>query len=122
MGRTRGRGRPRAGLRGSSRFAGDLADDGVSESRSWVESKVAKKNSRHWDEEILTSQEARGLLKIGRTKLWELTTAASIPAYRLGEGKTSPLRYKKSDLLGWLERHRFASERNATKEKREETV
>jgi hypothetical protein len=87
-----------------------------------MESKVAKKKPRGWDEEILTSQEARELLKIGRTRLWELTTTASIPAYRLGEGKTSPLRYKKSDLLGWLERHRFASKPIATKEKRGETV
>ncbi|MBZ5638234.1 MAG: helix-turn-helix domain-containing protein [Acidobacteriia bacterium] len=80
------------------------------------------KDLRHWDEEILTSREARGLLKIGRTKLWELTATESIPAYRLGEGKTAALRYKRSDLMNWLERHRYASERDGMKEKREETV
>lgn len=54
-------------------------------------------------DEILTSREARLLLKIGRTKLWELTRTGRIPAYRVGEGKTSDLRYKRSELLQWLE-------------------
>jgi excisionase family DNA binding protein len=57
-------------------------------------------------EEILTSREARELLKIGRTKLWELTRDCRIPAYRVGEGKTSDLRYKKSEILHWLEANR----------------
>ena len=54
-------------------------------------------------EEILTSREARSLVKIGRTKLWELTRSGKIPAYRVGEGKTSDLRYKRSELMRWLE-------------------
>ena len=54
-------------------------------------------------DEILTSREARQLLKIGRTKLWELTRSGTIPAYRVGNGKTSDLRYKRSELLRWLE-------------------
>lgn len=54
-------------------------------------------------DEILTSREARSLVKIGRTKLWELTRSGKIPAYRVGEGRTSDLRYKKSELLAWLE-------------------
>ena len=54
-------------------------------------------------EEILTSREARSLVKIGRTKLWELTRSGKIPAYRVGEGRTSDLRYKKSELLAWLD-------------------
>ena len=58
-------------------------------------------------EEILTSREARDLLKIGRTKLWELTKKSVVPAYRLGRGKTSGLRYKRSVLLAWLEEHRI---------------
>jgi len=62
-----------------------------------------------YEEEILTSREARELLKIGRTKLWELTVQAEIPAYRIGEGKTSSLRYKKSELLTWLEKNRIRS-------------
>ena len=51
---------------------------------------------------ILTSREARQLLKIGRTKLHELTRRRVIPAYRIGMGKTSSLRYCRKDLLGWL--------------------
>ena len=57
-------------------------------------------------DEILTSRDARELLKIGRTKLWELTRDCKIPAYRVGEGKTSDLRYKKSEILHWLEANR----------------
>jgi len=53
-------------------------------------------------EEILTSREARKLLKIGKTKLHELTRAQMIPAFRIGVGKTSALRYRRNDLLQWL--------------------
>ena len=52
--------------------------------------------------DILTSREARGLLRIGRTKLHELTRQQIIPAYRIGKGKTSSLRYRRSALLEWL--------------------
>jgi excisionase family DNA binding protein len=58
------------------------------------------------EDEILTSVEACRFLKIGRTKLWELTRTHSLPAYRVGEGKTSGLRYKKSELIRWLEGNR----------------
>jgi hypothetical protein len=54
------------------------------------------------EEEILTSREARTLLKIGRTKLHELTHMQAIPAFRVGSGRTSGLRYRKTDLLEWL--------------------
>ena len=57
-------------------------------------------------DEILTSREACELLKIGRTKLWELTRTSLIPAYRLGSGKRSGLRYKRSELLAWLDNDR----------------
>jgi excisionase family DNA binding protein len=58
------------------------------------------------EDEILTSREAMELLKIGRTKLWELTRDNVIPAYRVGNGKSSGLRFKRQDLLEWLERNR----------------
>jgi excisionase family DNA binding protein len=58
-------------------------------------------------DEILTSREAQQLLKIGRTKLWELTRTNEIPAHRLGNGKRSELRYKRSELLAWLDRNRI---------------
>jgi hypothetical protein len=53
-------------------------------------------------ERILTSREARAFLRIGRTKLHELTRNQRIPAYRIGDGPTSSLRYRMSDLLAWL--------------------
>ena len=64
-------------------------------------------NVKERQDEILTGREARELLKIGRTKLWELTKKSVIPAYRVGTGKTSSLRYKRSELLEWLERNRI---------------
>jgi len=57
-------------------------------------------------EEVFTSREAREFLKIGRTKLHELTHRKMIPAYRIGDGRTSALRYLRSDLLDWLFRQR----------------
>lgn len=63
--------------------------------------------ARYQEDEILTGREARELLKIGRTKLWELTKQNIIPAYRVGTGKTSSLRYKRSELLEWLENNRI---------------
>jgi excisionase family DNA binding protein len=62
-------------------------------------------------DEILTSREAQQFLKIGRTKLWELTSKNMIPAYRIGAGRTSSLRYKRSELMAWLDRNRVHSER-----------
>jgi excisionase family DNA binding protein len=58
-------------------------------------------------EEILTSAEARRYLKIGRTKLWQLTREQVIPCYRLGNSPNASLRYKRSELLRWLEKNRL---------------
>jgi len=58
------------------------------------------------DDRILTSREARLFLKIGRTKLHELTRDQVIRAYRIGPGRTSGLRYRRSDLLRWLLRQK----------------
>jgi len=68
-----------------------------------VLSAVLESMSTTTGDEILTSREARSLVKIGRTKLWELTRSGKIPAYRVGEGRTSERRYKKSELMAWLE-------------------
>lgn len=57
--------------------------------------------------EILTSKEAQKLLRIGRTKLWALTKSGHLPAYRIGRGPTSALRYKRVELLGWLDKNRI---------------
>jgi hypothetical protein len=57
-------------------------------------------------DQVLTSRGAREFLKIGRTKLHELTQRQVVPAYRIGHGRTSALRYLKGDLLEWLVRQR----------------
>jgi excisionase family DNA binding protein len=57
-------------------------------------------------DEILTGQEARQFLKISRSTLWKLTRERKIPAYRVGDGKTSNLRYKRSELVAWLNSNR----------------
>lgn len=58
------------------------------------------------DLELLTTSQVLALLQIGRTKLWELVRGEAFPAYRIGEGRNSSLRYRRSDVLGWLERNR----------------
>ena len=60
-------------------------------------------------EEILTAREAQQFLKIGRTKLWDLTRTNEIPAYRVGPGNRSSLRYKRNELLHWLEGNRVGN-------------
>jgi excisionase family DNA binding protein len=57
------------------------------------------------DPELLTTSQVLALLQIGRTKLWELVREAAFPAYRIGEGRNSSLRYRRADVLGWLERN-----------------
>lgn len=66
----------------------------------------ARRGSALEPDVILTSREARQLLKIGKTKLHELTRRRLIPAYRIGDGRTSGLRYSRRDLLEWLYQHR----------------
>jgi len=66
----------------------------------------AEETRRMSASEILTAREARDLLKIGRTKLWDLTRKSVVPAYRVGDGKKSALRYKRSELLAWLDHNR----------------
>ena len=58
------------------------------------------------DAELLTTSQVLALLQIGRTKLWELVRGEAFPAYRIGEGRNSSLRYRRTDVLGWLERNR----------------
>ncbi len=58
------------------------------------------------DDEILTAREAQKFLKIGRTKLWDLTRRGEIPAYRVGPGSRASLRYMRTEVLQWLEGNR----------------
>lgn len=66
------------------------------------------------DPTYLTAREAAQFLRIGRTKLWELTRSGELPAYRLGTGRTSPLRYKRREIVRWLEERRIPANGSAT--------
>jgi excisionase family DNA binding protein len=68
------------------------------------------------DPELLTTAQVLSLLQIGRTKLWELVREAAFPAYRIGEGRNSSLRYRRADVLGWLERNRVNGARQTAPE------
>ncbi len=59
--------------------------------------------------EFLTTAQVQGLLQIGRTKLWELVREGAFPAYRIGEGNNAPLRYRREEVLAWLERNRVTA-------------
>ena len=58
------------------------------------------------DVQFLTTPQVLELLQIGRTKLWELVRGEAFPAYRIGGGRNSGLRYRREDVLQWLEGHR----------------
>ncbi len=58
------------------------------------------------DRELLTSSQVLELLQIGRTKLWALVRNGAFPAYRIGSGRNGALRFRRADVLGWLERQR----------------
>lgn len=58
------------------------------------------------DRELLTSSQVLDLLQIGRTKLWKLVRTNAFPAYRIGASRNGALRFRRSDVLGWLERQR----------------
>ena len=87
----------------------------MSQARTWKrvevvparqETGVASVGPAPIENDILTAREARQLLKIGRTKLWELTRRNEIPAYRVGSDNRASLRYKKEELLQWLDGNR----------------
>lgn len=56
--------------------------------------------------ELLTTAQVQELLQIGRTKLWELVRAGAFPAYRIG---SSSLRYRRAEVMHWLERRQVGS-------------
>jgi predicted DNA-binding transcriptional regulator AlpA len=60
------------------------------------------RDSREW----LTTRQILEFLQIGRTKLWELVRNGAFPAYRLGDGPNAGLRYRRSDIVRWLENRR----------------
>lgn len=60
------------------------------------------------ERELLTTAQVLTLLQIGRTKLWGLVRRGDLPAYRIGAGRTAPLRFRRDEVLRWLDHHRVA--------------
>lgn len=58
--------------------------------------------------ELLTTAQVLALLQIGRTKLWDLVRGGDLPAYRIGTGRSAPLRFRRDEVLRWLDHHRVA--------------
>ena len=58
------------------------------------------------DDALLTTAQLLDFLQIGRTKLWGLVRGGEIPAFRIGNGPNAPLRYRRKDVICWLEAQR----------------
>jgi len=58
------------------------------------------------DDVLLTTAQVLDFLQIGRTKLWQLVRDGDIPAFRIGDGRSGPLRFRRSDVVCWLEGQR----------------
>jgi len=56
--------------------------------------------------DLMTTAQVLAFLQIGRTKLWSLVRTGSISAYRIGDGPNGNLRYRRAEILRWLENHR----------------
>jgi predicted DNA-binding transcriptional regulator AlpA len=58
------------------------------------------------DDGLLTTAQVLDFLQIGRTKLWGLVRTGAIAAFRIGDGPNGSLRYRRADIVSWLESHR----------------
>jgi len=58
------------------------------------------------DDDLLTTAQVLNFLQIGRTKLWGLVRTGAISAFRIGDGPNGSLRYRRTDIVNWLEGQR----------------
>ena len=58
------------------------------------------------DDDLLTTAQVLDFLQIGRTKLWGLVRTGAISAFRIGDGPNGSLRYRRADIVDWLESQR----------------
>ena len=58
------------------------------------------------DDDLLTTAQVLDFLQIGRTKLWGLVRTGAISAFRIGDGPNGSLRYRRTDIVNWLESQR----------------
>jgi predicted DNA-binding transcriptional regulator AlpA len=70
------------------------------------------------DDGLLTTAQVLDFLQIGRTKLWGLVRTGAISAFRIGEGPNGSLRYRRTDIMNWLESQRVVAPSIADDEKR----
>ena len=61
------------------------------------------------DEDLMTTAQVLAFLQIGRTKLWGLVRTGSIAAYRIGDGPNGSLRYRRGEIVNWLEKQRVSN-------------
>ena len=60
------------------------------------------------DDDLMTTAQVLKFLQIGRTKLWGLVRAGAISAYRIGDGPNGSLRYRRMEIVDWLEKQRVS--------------
>ncbi len=70
------------------------------------------------DDELLTTAQVLDFLQIGRTKLWGLVRSGAISAFRIGDGPNGSLRYRRADIVSWLESQRVVRVPTVEDEKR----
>jgi predicted DNA-binding transcriptional regulator AlpA len=70
------------------------------------------------DDGLLTTAQVLDFLQIGRTKLWGLVRTGAISAFRIGDGPSGSLRYRRTDIMNWLESQRVVAPSIADDEKR----
>ena len=59
--------------------------------------------------ELMTTAQVLEFLQIGRTKLWGLVRSGAISAYRIGDGPNGSLRYRREEIVNWLEEQRVSN-------------
>ena len=70
------------------------------------------------DDDLLTTAQVLDFLQIVRTKLWGLVRTGAISAFRIGDGPNGSLRYRRADIVDWLERQRVVGTPVVEDEKR----
>jgi hypothetical protein len=70
------------------------------------------------DDDLLTTAQVLDFLQIGRTKLWGLVRTGAISAFRIGDGPNGSLRYRRTDIVNWLEGQRVVEPSIADEDKR----
>ncbi len=71
--------------------------------------KKRMRRRRVTDDDLMTTAQVLKFLQIGRTKLWGLVRAGAISAYRIGDGPNGSLRYRREEIVCWLEKQRVSN-------------